>query len=86
MNRVRVVLPDKDYEILIGEKAINQSCLKNKSFEANKILVLTDENVDKLHKEKIKSVIKSNNYYEYIIKSGEAQKPYLISKKSLSLC
>ena len=81
MNRVRVVLPDKHYEILIGEKAINQSCLKNKSFEASKILVLTDENVAKLHKEKIKSIIKSNSYYEYIIKFGEAQKTLLNFEK-----
>ena len=51
--------------------------MKNKSFQANKILVLTDENVAKLHKEKIKSVIKTDSYYEYIIKSGEAQKTLL---------
>ena len=39
-----------------------------------KILVLTDENVAKLHINKIKEVIKSENYHEYIIEPGEKQK------------
>ncbi len=74
MDRVKVTLPQKDYEILIGDGAINLTCLKNKPFETKKILVLTDENVAKLHINKVKKVIRSKHYHEYIIKSGEEQK------------
>ena len=74
MDRVRVPLPDNNYEILIGDGAIYLSCLKDKPFETKKILVLTDENVAKLHINKIKEVIKSENYHEYIIEPGETQK------------
>ncbi len=77
MDRVKVTIPDKDYEIIIGDGAIYLSCLKDKPFETQKILVLTDETVAKLHLDKIKKIVKSDNYYEYIIKSGEEQKSLL---------
>tara|TARA_S200000501_G_scaffold376246_1_gene430606 strand:- start:830 stop:1903 length:1074 start_codon:yes stop_codon:yes gene_type:complete len=83
MDRVKVTLPDKDYEILIGDGAINLACLKDKPFETKKILVLTDENVAKLHINKIKKVIRSKHYYEYIIKSGEEQKSLINFEKIL---
>ena len=82
MDRVKVTLPHKYYEILIGDGAINLTCLKDKSFETKKILVLTDENVAKLHINKMKKVIRSEHYYEYIIKSGEDQKSLINFKNT----
>lgn len=77
MDKVKVFLPNNKYEIIIGDDAIKLSFFLGHPKRSRKTLVLTDRNVAKFHEDKIRSLIISESYYEYIIDSGEEHKNLL---------
>ena len=74
MDKVKVLLPNNEYEILIGDSAVSLSSFALNLAKSKKTLVLTDKNVAKFHKDKIRSLITPEGYFEYILEAGEEHK------------
>lgn len=77
MKNVHLNLGEKSYDILIGNNIFNEIFnFINKHDYSNKIIILIDENVEKLHYEKIKNWFDTHNkeIVKITIKSGERSK------------
>jgi len=71
MEKIKVELEDKSYNIIVGEKLeeINEYIGKY-----SKILILTNNTVGKLYGEKLREALKERSIYYYELKDGEEYK------------
>ena len=77
-NKISVNLAQRSYDIIVGADSIEKlsDYLGDKSY--SKIFVITDENVDKLHSEKLLEVLQKTNITteKIVTKAGEQTKSF----------
>ena len=78
MEKVRVELGEKSYDIIIGEKLENINKYIGKY---SKILILSNETVGAIYGERLKSALKDRNIVYYEIKDGEEYKSIETAKE-----
>lgn len=81
MDKIRVNLNKKSYDILVGSKIINEleKYLSQNSY--SKIFVITDENIAKLHNNKLTNALQNFEFSQIIVKSGENSKSFASFQK-----
>ncbi len=83
MKTLHVKTPSNEYDILIGKGILEDTdSLITKVSSPSKIMIVTDENVDKLYGEKLKAVLKRNaEVKKVVLPAGETTKSLDFLKK-----
>ena len=78
-NKVTLDLQEKSYQIIVGSNVIEHLKAFLEINNYNKIIVISDENVVKLHGEKLKNIVQSIDFV--IVKAGENSKSFAVFEK-----
>jgi 3-dehydroquinate synthase len=79
-NKVTLDLQEKSYQIIVGSNVIEHLKAFLEINNYNKIIVISDENVVKLHGEKLKNIVQSIDFV--IVKAGENSKSFAVFEKT----
>ena len=79
-NKVTLDLQEKSYQIIVGSNVIEHLKAFLEINNYNKIIVISDENVVKLHGEKLKNIVQSIDFV--IVKAGENAKSFAVFEKT----
>ena len=79
-NKVTLDLQEKSYQIIVGSNVIEHLKAFLEINNYNKIIVISDENVVKLHGEKLKNIVQSIDFV--IVKAGENAKSFVVFEKT----
>ena len=79
-NKVTLDLQEKSYQIIVGSNVIEHLKAFLEINNYNKIIVISDENVVKLHGEKLKNIVQSIDFV--IVKAGENSKSFAVFEKA----
>ena len=79
-NKVTLNLQEKSYQIIVGSNVIEHLKAFLEINNYNKIIVISDENVVKLHGEKLKNIVQSIDFV--IVKAGENSKSFAVFEKT----
>ena len=79
-NKVTLDLQEKSYQIIVGSNVIEHLKAFLEINNYNKIIVISDENVVKLHGEKLKNIVQSIDFV--IVKAGENAKSFVVFEKN----
>ena len=78
-NKVTLDLQEKSYQIIVGSNVIEHLKAFLEINNYNKIIVISDENVVKLHGEKLKNIVQSIDFV--VVKAGENSKSFAVFEK-----
>ena len=78
-NKVTLDLQEKSYQIIVGSNVIEHLKAFLEINNYNKIIVISDENVVKLHGEKLKNIAQSLDFV--VVKAGENSKSFAVFEK-----
>ncbi len=78
-NKVTLDLQEKSYQIIVGSNVIEHLKAFLEINNYNKIIVISDENVVKLHGEKLKNIAQSIDFV--VVKAGENSKSFAVFEK-----
>ena len=79
-NKVTLDLQEKSYQIIVGSNVIEHLKAFLEINNYNKIIVISDENVVKLHGEKLKNIVQSLDFV--VVKAGENSKSFAVFEKT----
>ena len=79
-NKVTLDLQEKSYQIIVGSNVIEHLKAFLEINNYNKIIVISDENVVKLHGEKLKNIVQSLDFV--VVKAGENAKSFVVFEKT----
>lgn len=78
-NKVSLDLQEKSYQIIVGSNVIEHLKAFLEINNYNKIIVISDENVVKLHGEKLKNIVQSIDFV--VVNAGENAKSFAVFEK-----
>jgi 3-dehydroquinate synthase len=78
-NKVTLDLQEKSYQIIVGSNVIEHLKVFLEINNYNKIIVISDENVAKLHGKKLKNIVQNIDFVE--VKAGENSKSFAVFEK-----
>ncbi len=78
-NKVTLDLQEKSYQIIVGSNVIEHLKAFLEINNYNKIIVISDENVAKLHGEKLKNIVQNIDFV--VVKAGENSKSFVVFEK-----
>ena len=78
-NKVTLDLQEKSYQIIVGSNVIEHLKVFLEINNYNKIIVISDENVAKLHGKKLKNIVQNIDFVE--VRAGENSKSFAVFEK-----
>ena len=78
-NKVTLDLQEKSYQIIVGSNVIEHLKVFLEINNYNKIIVISDENVAKLHGKKLKNIVQNIDFV--VVKAGENSKSFVVFEK-----
>lgn len=82
MEKVFIDLAKESYSIYIGQGLVKT--IDRYIEDTDKIMIITDENVDKLYSKAVKNALKERSVYKFIVTPGEESKNLLTVENILS--
>lgn len=78
-NKITLDLQEKSYEIIVGSNILQQLQIFLQTKNYNKIIAISDKNVIKFHRQKLKNIVENIDFVE--VEAGESSKSFAIFEK-----
>ena len=78
-NKITLDLQEKSYEIIVGSNILQQLQIFLQTKNYNKIIAISDKNVIKFHRQKLKNIVENIDFVE--VEAGEFSKSFAIFEK-----